>query len=183
MSNSLHIMVLERGKLLVMVEPNFDAFQLIGQIALGIIGFSAILIGLSRTSHGFSDPDNFRIQLLTYSAFGAMFGSIIPFAIFGDQTLEVAWSICFWIMSLYSVVGLIVFPRRMIQLRKSGHEDIFPIKLYLFQTGILSTVFILSLLVITKKYLEPSQIYIVCLVLFLIQSSVAFIRTLFVRIN
>ena len=64
------------------MEPNFDAFQLIGQIALGIIGFSAILIGLSRTSDGFSDPDNFRIQLLTYSAFGAMFGSIIPFAIF-----------------------------------------------------------------------------------------------------
>ena len=26
------------------MEPNFDAFQLIGQIALGIIGFSAILI-------------------------------------------------------------------------------------------------------------------------------------------
>ena len=35
------------------MEPNFDAFQLIGQIALGIIGFSAILIGLSRTSSGF----------------------------------------------------------------------------------------------------------------------------------
>ena len=54
------------------MEPNFDAFQLIGQIALGIIGFSAILIGLSRTSFGFSDLDNFRIQLLTYSAFGAI---------------------------------------------------------------------------------------------------------------
>ena len=59
------------------MEPNFAAFQLIGQIALGIIGFSAILIGLSRTSEGFSDPDNFRVQLLTYSAFGAMFGSIL----------------------------------------------------------------------------------------------------------
>ena len=56
------------------MEPNFEAFQLIGQIALGIIGFSAILIGLSRTSEGFSAPDNFRVQLLTYSAFGVMFG-------------------------------------------------------------------------------------------------------------
>ena len=59
------------------MEPNFDAFQLIGQIALGIIGFSAILIGLSRTSEGFSEPDNFRVQLLTYSAFGSMFLSLI----------------------------------------------------------------------------------------------------------
>ena len=56
------------------MEPNFDALQLIAEIALGIVGFSAILIGLSRASDGFSDPDNFRIQLLTYSAFGAMFG-------------------------------------------------------------------------------------------------------------
>ena len=82
------------------MEPNFDAFQLIGQIALGIIGFSAILIGLSRTSDGFSDPDNFRIQLLTYSAFGSMFGSIVPFAIFGDKNFEVAWLICFWIVTV-----------------------------------------------------------------------------------
>ena len=179
----MHIEKLERGKLLLMIEPNFDAFQLIGQIALGIIGFSAILIGLSRTSDGFSDPDNYRIQLLTYSAFAAMFGSIIPFAIFGDQTLEVAWSICFWIMSLYSVVGLIVFPRRMIQLRKSGHEDIFPIKLYLFQTGILSAIFILSGLMITGLISQMTNIYTICLILFLVQSTVAFIRTMFFRVK
>ena len=165
------------------MEPNFDAFQLIGQIALGIIGFSAILIGLSRTSDGFSDPDNFRIQLLTYSAFGAMFGSIVPFAIFGDKNFEVAWLICFWIVSLYSIIGLIIFPRRMLQLRRLGHEDIFPINLYLFQTGILSTIFLLSLLMITRNFYAPSQIYIVCLVLYLIQSSVAFIRTLFFRVH
>ena len=67
------------------MDPNFHALQLIAEIALGILGFSAILIGLSRRSDGFSDPDNFRIQLLTYSAFGAMFGSIVPFALFGDS--------------------------------------------------------------------------------------------------
>ena len=121
------------------------------------------------------------IQLLTYSAFGAMFGSIMPFAVFGDDNYEVAWLICFWIVSLYSVRGLIVFPRRMIQLRRLGHKDIFPIKLCLFQTEILSTLFIFSLLVITRNFYEPSQVYIVCLLLYLIQSSVAFIRTLFVR--
>ena len=165
------------------MEPNFDAFQLMGEIALGIIGFSAILIGLSRSSDGFSDPDNFRIQLLTYSAFGAMFGSIVPFAVFGDKNIEFAWLVCFWIMSLYSVIGLLIFPRRMIHLRRLWHEDIFPIKLFLFQTGILSTIFILSLLMITSNNYEPSQIYITCLVLYLIQSSVAFIRTLFFRVH
>ena len=75
------------------MEPNFDALQLIAEIALGIVGFSAILIGLSRASDGFSDPDNFRIQLLTYSAFGAMFGSILPFAIFDNQNNDLSWLI------------------------------------------------------------------------------------------
>ena len=49
------------------MEPNFHALQLIAELALGIVGFSAILISLSRSSDGFSSPDNFRIQLLTYS--------------------------------------------------------------------------------------------------------------------
>ena len=100
------------------MEPNFDALQLIAELALGIVGFSAILIGLSRSSDGFSAPDNFRIQLLTYSAFGAMFGSILPFAIFSDQNLELAWVISCWIICFYSVVGLLVFPKRMLLLRK-----------------------------------------------------------------
>jgi len=124
------------------MEPNFAAFQLIGQIALGIIGFSAILIGLSR-----------------------------------------AWLMCFWVMSIYSVIGLIIFPRKMLHLRSLGHKDIFPIKLYLFQTGILSTIFVLSLLMIVNNFYEPSQIYIICLMLFLVQSSVAFIRTMFFRVS
>jgi hypothetical protein len=62
------------------MELNFVAFQPIGQIALGIIGFSAILISLSRASEGFSAPDNFRLQLLTCSAFGA-FGTFDCFFI------------------------------------------------------------------------------------------------------
>ena len=165
------------------MEPNFHALQLIAELALGIVGFSAILIGLSRSSDGFSAPDNFRIQLLTYSAFGAMFGSILPFAIFGDRNLELAWLINCWIICIYSVIGLLVFPKKMLLLRKQGHKEIFPIKVYFFQTGILSTIFIISGLMITGHLTELTNIYIVCLVLFLLQSTVAFIRTMFVRVQ
>ena len=83
------------------MEPNFHALQLIAEIALGIVGFSAILIGLSRTTDGFSDPDNFRIKLLTYSAFGAMFGGILPFAVFNIQNLDLCWTIICWVLWLY----------------------------------------------------------------------------------
>ena len=67
--------------------------------------------------------------------------------------------------------------------RKQGNKEIFPIKVYFFQTGILSTIFIISGLMITGHLTELTNIYIVCLVLFLLQSTVAFIRTMFVRVH
>ena len=165
------------------MEPNFHALQLISEVALGILGFSAILIGLSRTSDGFSDPDDFRIQLLSYSALGAMFGGILPFAVFNIQNLELSWTIVCWLLCLYSAGGLLIFPRKMISLRVQGHENIFPIKLCLFQTGIISLNFTISGLMIIDFLPTLSNIYVVCLILFLLQSTVAFIRTMFVRVH
>ena len=73
------------------MEPNFHALQLIAEIAIGIVGFSAILIALSRSSDVFSGPDNFRVRLLTYSAFGAMFGGLLPFGIFNINDADLSW--------------------------------------------------------------------------------------------
>ena len=47
------------------MEIDFRALQVIAEVALGIVGFSAILIALSRAKDGFSAPDNFRVQLLS----------------------------------------------------------------------------------------------------------------------
>ena len=48
---------------------NFQAFQFLGEVALGLLGFSAILIGLARVDDGgFSPPDRFRVKLLLYAA-------------------------------------------------------------------------------------------------------------------
>ena len=71
----------------------------------------------------------------------------------------------------------------MISLRVQGHENIFPIKLCLFQTGIISLNFTISGLMIIDFLPTLSNIYVVCLILFLLQSTVAFIRTMFVRVH
>ena len=119
------------------MDPNFHALQLIAEIALGILGFSAILIGLSRKSDGFSAPDNFRIQLLSYSSIGAMFCALIPFAVFGNIHNETSWLIVNWILCLYSVLGLFIFPKRVISLRIQGYSDLFPLPLFIIQMGVL----------------------------------------------
>ena len=39
------------------VIPNFEALGLIAEVALGIVGFTAVLIGLNRSTDRFSEPD------------------------------------------------------------------------------------------------------------------------------
>ena len=165
------------------MTPNFDALQVIAEIALGLVGFSAILIGLSRTSEGFSAPDNYRVQLLTHSAFGTMFCWLTPFAIFDKNNHKISWTITLWLICLYSVVGLLVFSQRMSVRRRSGHKAIFPWQIYVFQTRILSLFFLLSLFMINSYISKRADIYDVWLLAFLLQSSVAFVRKMFVRVG
>lgn len=163
------------------MDPNFHALQLIAEIALGILGFSAILIGLSRKSDGFSAPDNFRIQLLSYSSIGAMFCALIPFAVFGNIYNETSWLIVNWILCLYSVLGLSIFPRRVINLRMQGHSNLFPLPLFIIQMGVLAVNFLISGLMILDFIEAKENFYVFCLMLFLIQGSIAFVRTIFYR--
>ena len=163
------------------MDPNFHALQLIAEIALGILGFSAILIGLSRKSDGFSAPDNFRIQLLSYSSIGAMFCALIPFAVFGNIHNETSWLIVNWILCLYSVLGLFIFPKRVISLRIQGYSDLFPLPLFTVQMGVLAVNFLISGLMILDFIKAKENFYVFCLMLFLIQGSIAFVRTIFYR--
>ena len=163
------------------MDPNFHALQLIAEIALGILGFSAILIGLSRKSDGFSAPDNFRIQLLSYSSIGAMFCALIPFAVFGNIHNETSWLIVNWILCLYSVLGLFIFPKRVISLRIQGYSDLFPLPLFIIQMGVLAVNFLISGLMIIDFIKAKENFYVFCLMLFLIQGSIAFVRTIFYR--
>lgn len=163
------------------MDPNFHALQLIAEIALGILGFSAILIGLSRKSDGFSAPDNFRIQLLSYSSIGAMFCALIPFAVFGNIHNETSWLIVNWILCLYSVLGLFIFPKRVISLRIQGYSDLFPLPLFTIQMGVLAVNFLISGLMILDFIEAKENFYVFCLMLFLIQGSIAFVRTIFYR--
>ena len=165
------------------MEPDFRALQVLAEVSLGIVGFSAILIGLSRSKDGFSEPDNFRIQLLTFSAFGAMFCSLLPFAIFNEDNLEIGWYIASWALCIYSIVGLLIFPPRVLKLRQAGFKDVFPIQIVTLQIGILIVNFFLSGLMVLDLIEQKNNIYLFCLILFVVQSTVAFIRTMFVRVK
>ena len=165
------------------MAPNFEALSLIAEVALGIVGFSAILIGLNRSPAGLSEPDDFRIRLLSFSGFGALFAALLPFAAFDLENSHYAWRIVTWSLAIYAFWGLWIFPRRMLSLRAKGYGAFFPFHIFVFQTGILSLVVILSGFMIIYWIEDRTFCYTVCLLLYLTQSSVAFFRTMFVRVT
>jgi hypothetical protein len=112
-----------------------------------------------------------------------MFCALLPFAIYADSNPELSWSIVSWVICIVSVMGLLIFPRRMLGLRNEGYEKLFPIHIFLFQTAILSAIFMISGLMILGYIKAKANFYVICLMLFLVQSSFAFIRTMFVRIK
>lgn len=163
--------------------PDFQVLQLIGEIALGIVGFSAILIGLSRTSAGFKPPDVFRIQMLTFSGFGAMFAALLPFALFNESgNVEISWNWTSGSLSLYALTGLIIFPLRMIALHYE-YPSLFPLKLVVFQTGIIFLVLIFSVSIMLGFVDQKANVYTGSLMLLLLHSTTAFIRTVFYRVD
>jgi len=165
------------------MEPDFRALQVIAEVSLGLVGFSAIIIALSRSKEGFSDPDNFRVQLLNFAAFGAMFNALIPFAIFGSNSLEISWTIVGSVLCFYSAVGLLTFPRKVFYLRRQGYGEIFPLPLIVTQMGVFVTNFMLSAAIVLDLVDSKNNVYLLCLILFIVQSTVAFIRTMFVRVE
>ena len=165
------------------MEPDFRALQVIAEVSLGLVGFSAIIIALSRSKEGFSDPDNFRVQLLNFAAFGAMFNALIPFAIFGSNSLEISWTIVGSVLCFYSAVGLLTFPRKVFYLRRQGYTEIFPLPLIVTQMGVFVTNFMLSAAIVLDLVESKNNVYLLCLILFIVQSTVAFIRTMFVRVE
>lgn len=165
------------------MEPDFRALQVIAEVSLGLVGFSAIIIALSRSKEGFSDPDNFRVQLLNFAAFGAMFNALIPFAIFGSNSLEISWTIVGSVLCFYSAVGLLTFPRKVFYLRRQGYVEIFPLPLIVTQMGVFVANFMLSAAIVLDLVDSKNNVYLLCLILFIVQSTVAFIRTMFVRVE
>ena len=86
-----------------------------------------------------------------------------------------------YILCLYSILGLFIFAKRVINLRIQGHSDLFPLPLFIIQMGMLAVNFLISGLMILDLLDAKENFYVFCLILFLVQGSIAFVRTIFYR--
>ncbi|MDB2584755.1 hypothetical protein N9X91_00390 [Alphaproteobacteria bacterium] len=166
------------------VEMDFRALQFLGEVALGLLGFSAILIGLSRVDDGgFNPPDEFRVKLLLFTGLGALFASILPFIIFDPTATEQSWRPLLLGMFIYILFGPIYFIPKARSLRNSGYKDIFSIPIIAFNATIFTTNAAVSgSMALISGEMNP-QLYSFCVLLFLVQCTSAFIRTIFYRVK
>ena len=163
-------------------EVNFQALRFLGEVALGLLGFSAILIGLSRVDDGgFNPPDEFRVKLLLYTGLGALFGSILPFIIFDPAASEPSWQPLLLGMFIYILFGPIYFMPKARGLRNGGYKNIFSLPIMVFNATIFTTNAAVAGSMALISGDMNHQLYSICVLLFLVQCTSAFIRTIFYR--
>ena len=160
---------------------DFSSLQLITEIAITLVGFSAILIALKNPDREFSPADIFRIRLMLFSGFGVVLSALTTLIVFKSVPApEYAWEITGCILIFYSIVGLYVFPKRGFGLRKI-YPELFPLKIIAFQTGTLVGVLCSSICISLRFVEQQESLYYFALLLLLINSATAFVRTLFYR--
>lgn len=162
------------------IIPNINGLGVIAPIALGLAGFSGVMIAFARPSGALTPPVRFRLHALSYASFGAMFLAIIPFAVFNGPWPELtSWRLLGVIATAYTAAGLFFFPVAVFRLRRE-YPDSFQLPL----AAVLSVNdvcrFLLALVILFgSKY--HANAYILMLILLLLQGSIAFVRVLFER--
>ena len=58
-----------------------DGLATIAEVAIGLAGFSGVMIVLTRPGGGFNPPERFRLKVFVYSSMGPIFLALIPFAV------------------------------------------------------------------------------------------------------
>ena len=65
-----------------------EGLAVIGEVGIGLAGFSGVLIVLRRPGGGFSAPERFRVKVLVYSSLGSVLFAIVPFAVLPMVAVE-----------------------------------------------------------------------------------------------
>lgn len=154
---------------------------MIAQIAVGLAGFSGVMVAVARPSGAFNPVERFRLRALIYGSFGAMFLAIIPFAVFGGPWTESSsWRVLGVVMTIYTIAGLSFLPAAGFRLRRDYPEQ-FPLPLVAIQMGNHVISLLLALAILFGLTDHQASAYILVLLLLLAHGAVAFVRVLFYK--
>jgi hypothetical protein len=158
-----------------------DTLSTVAEIALGLAGFTGLLVVLGRQPGGFSPSEAFRLLILLVASLSALFLALIPLALH-DSGLSgfVLWRVSSLIMagSILASAGFLV--RRVRSFQRGDSEAYSPVILVLISTGA-GLVFVAQILNASGVLGSPSPgAYSFGLLFFIAAGAVQFVRILFV---
>lgn len=108
-----------------------NALLTFSQLALGLAGFSAILVALSGTPHLWTPVDSFRIKNMLTFSFEAVFLSLVPFVLaFFAIPESASWRISLVVLAASTSGGLLLILSRYGQLSQSERSVLRPLLVY-----------------------------------------------------
>ena len=86
-----------------------NALLAVAQVAIGLAGFSAILVALSGKPHQWTPVDAFRIRLILALSFQSVFLSLIPFVLaFFSLPESTVWKVSPLIIAMATVADVLL---------------------------------------------------------------------------
>jgi len=158
-----------------------SALLTFSQVAIGLAGFSAILVALSGKPHQWTAVDAFRIRNILAFSFESVFLSLVPFVLtFFSLRAALVWQVSLWILALVTLGAVLQI---FIGVYRMSRADRAVLK-YLVISTVTAALLVMALieLLTALGWLHPaSAIFFLGLVVLLGVSAVLVARFLFAR--
>jgi hypothetical protein len=157
------------------------ALLTLAQIALGLAGFSSVLVALSGKPEGWLPIDSFRIVAMLWTSFFALFLSLAPFVLnFLGVGAALTWRLCAGLIGVLTLLAVAGTTRRILRLprpdrRVLGRSVVFAVQSLVLLAGLCE-------LAAAFGWLGPPDgIYFAGIVAYMCLAAFLIVRFLFAR--
>lgn len=159
-----------------------DWFQTIAEVAIGLAGFSSLVVALRRDAGPLSNIQKFRMSVLFGMAFGAMFLSFTPWLLSASGVSpDFVWKIAALTMITWSVGFMYFWMSRSRRVAQSTPE-IFNWRAFSTMTAGHIVNLVLQFSIVLSWFTDTAPGIFGCgLVWYLMHGSQQFVRMLFVQ--
>jgi hypothetical protein len=158
-----------------------DALTTIAEVAVGLAGFSGVVVVLGRQPGQFSRVEAGRLVVLLLSSFGALFFALMPFALFPLGLNPAAvWRTAGGLVAVFALSHLAISYAELLRVRREAPE-IYNRSVAGTHFTILVVVLLLQLVGVAKGGDLALSLYIFGLLGLLAVAAFQFVRILFVR--
>lgn len=158
-----------------------DALSTIAEIALGLAGFSGVVVVLGRQPGIFTRVEAGRLVLLLMISIGAMFLALLPLSL---APLELADSLLWRISAATFTIfclGYWLVGRSRVRIVRDHAPEIYSFGVSVFNYATVGTAMVLQLVVLARPEDLGPGLYVLGLLSLLLTATVQFVRMLFIR--